>query len=612
MFELPEIGHNKSKEVNEVIIMSVNFCRPELQPKISTSTVCSDGYGVNNLLTYNPFRGGWKGFMAESFIKPPVDITIEFPINICIEKIVLDPMVGSQKSSGFEVYSATIPAKQQCSDDAKKKPAQIFTRIANAFVPWASIGQNPCVVRFINTSYRSSFPDISRLSPQQQDVKGSGDVERFLRLASPGAVHNLNHLTIRITHTYGGSILVLRRLEVWGEPSMRIPRHSQLWALEIIQSLFVKKDVSRTDNGGSSSNSIKSNQNSEKLLASSNHIADKDVNECPEDFLDPITYQMMMLPVLLPSGHTVDRSTLDKHNKTEAIWGRPPNDPFTGVSFTSKSQPIPNVKLKTRIDQYLLTCSDKHKLVARDVGRASDGSTPSGPSASTLVMPNTTQMRTPTPIKETGVKLKSRHNLPMVSASTSSKSKRTMNTTHSTSRSSELVKTSLPNRQKRMSDAGGAVSLTKKTKLSDAGSLQRMMSSSDKTSKTGITKSHEDSVTDSLDSALYQALGSLPSYSSTPSQSPSLATNGLNHTSSTSSTPPPSCAACHVEMKSTALNVETRPAVSLYRLPCSHLICRDCLVTPTDKSAALNQQDTRFCASCSRSYRKEDVVRVHL
>lgn len=62
----------------------------------------------------------------------------------------------------------------------------------------------------------------------------------------------------------------------------------------------------------------------------------------------------MLLPMLLPSGVSVDNSTLEEHQKREATWGRAPNDPFTGVPFTPSSQPLPNPQLKGRIDHFLL------------------------------------------------------------------------------------------------------------------------------------------------------------------------------------------------------------------------------------------------------------------
>ena len=50
----------------------------------------------------------------------------------------------------------------------------------------------------------------------------------------------------------------------------------------------------------------------------------------PERFLDEITCDVMAVPMLLPSGHYVDKDTLDKLMHTDAIYGRTPSDPFTG------------------------------------------------------------------------------------------------------------------------------------------------------------------------------------------------------------------------------------------------------------------------------------------
>ncbi len=50
----------------------------------------------------------------------------------------------------------------------------------------------------------------------------------------------------------------------------------------------------------------------------------------PTKFLDAITYEIMLLPMLLPSGHYVDRSTVDKLANSDSLYGRSPTDPFTG------------------------------------------------------------------------------------------------------------------------------------------------------------------------------------------------------------------------------------------------------------------------------------------
>jgi len=94
----------------------------------------------------------------------------------------------------------------------------------------------------------------------------------------------------------------------------------------------------------------------------------------PEEFLDQITQEVMLLPMLLPSGVSVDSSTLEEHQKREATWGRPPNDPFTGVPFTATSQPLPNPQLKSRIDHFVL----QEGMLGRDgmLGRRAEGENP--------------------------------------------------------------------------------------------------------------------------------------------------------------------------------------------------------------------------------------------
>ena len=56
----------------------------------------------------------------------------------------------------------------------------------------------------------------------------------------------------------------------------------------------------------------------------------KAVSLTPDRFLDEITYDIMTIPMLLPSGHYVDRGTLDRVVQSDASYGRSPSDPFTG------------------------------------------------------------------------------------------------------------------------------------------------------------------------------------------------------------------------------------------------------------------------------------------
>lgn len=100
----------------------------------------------------------------------------------------------------------------------------------------------------------------------------------------------------------------------------------------------------------------------------------------PEDFLDSITHELLVMPFILPSGNIIDETTLTKHNKHEASYGRLPSDPFTGLIYTSDSQPKFNDLLKLRLDAFKLRNSQELevKQSGRTLGRKHEE-----PSAST-------------------------------------------------------------------------------------------------------------------------------------------------------------------------------------------------------------------------------------
>lgn len=68
--------------------------------------------------------------------------------------------------------------------------------------------------------------------------------------------------------------------------------------------------------------------------------------DAPDDFLDEIMSTFMMDPVILPSGHYVDRATITQHLLNDPI------DPFNRESMTIDDVK-PATELKARIDQWL-------------------------------------------------------------------------------------------------------------------------------------------------------------------------------------------------------------------------------------------------------------------
>lgn len=84
-----------------------------------------------------------------------------------------------------------------------------------------------------------------------------------------------------------------------------------------------------------------------KLLAAKQQLdqAELDLGDVPAEFEDPIMGDLMRDPVLLPSKHIVDRSTIVQHLLSD------PKDPFTRQPMTVEDA-VPQTELKERIDAW--------------------------------------------------------------------------------------------------------------------------------------------------------------------------------------------------------------------------------------------------------------------
>jgi len=85
-----------------------------------------------------------------------------------------------------------------------------------------------------------------------------------------------------------------------------------------------------------------------KLNKAKELVEQKTINydDAPEEFIDPLTYNLMENPVILPSSHiNIDRRTIEEYLLAN------PTDPFNRNPLT-KEELIPNKELKKKIDDY--------------------------------------------------------------------------------------------------------------------------------------------------------------------------------------------------------------------------------------------------------------------
>lgn len=181
--------------------MLFNFCDPRLRPEIRSDTINTEGYEVTNLITNSD-----KGFLAYACIKPPINIDITFLCNVCINHILIWPQVGSQKSSGFQLYAKT-------SNDTSVP----YALLATGFLDSTNTGLLFCP---------SSIKHETISAP-------SNFLKLYIKPSLRYLTTYINSLRICICKTKN-SVPALGKIEVWGTVSPRcgkdiIASISTLW-----------------------------------------------------------------------------------------------------------------------------------------------------------------------------------------------------------------------------------------------------------------------------------------------------------------------------------------------------------------------------------------------
>uniref|UniRef100_A0A2C9LFD6 U-box domain-containing protein n=1 Tax=Biomphalaria glabrata TaxID=6526 RepID=A0A2C9LFD6_BIOGL len=320
--------------------MLINFALESLGSTVSSDKVSVDGHECTNLISQD-LTLRRKGYLAEHFLRPPVTLTFHFPCNVCIHKVVLVPSVGQQKSNLLELLCASqlqyretlhlsqmkkahIESRREShSNSSTNFPPPVFYTVSKVF----SNGDETC---FYN-------PKVVNLNSELDTFKKQIAMRHFKSEMLTAA----SHLTIKILSTLSGSAAALSKIDIWGLPSNSVQSHLK-------EKIFTKYVNFLKPECSSSLKNENHKQDCGDLNISQGKI------EIPEEFLDSLTWEVMTIPILLPSGKNIDKSTLDTYIAHESVCCKKPRDPFTGIEFSDSIKPLPNLALKARIDQFLM------------------------------------------------------------------------------------------------------------------------------------------------------------------------------------------------------------------------------------------------------------------
>lgn len=394
--------------------MLADFCHELWETRIDSDVVSSDGYEVTNLISRDKKA---KGFLAARFVKPVVTVLLSFPFPVDLYAININPQVGAQNTSGLEILAASLKPISTMKAEAKetstrdKEIRQESKRYCSRLRTLAIDNHRREISGFhhyqydlninnIRREFKSLFVQVLRVRIPEGSIghfvnpcfKHSPNVHcdsRILRNAS-GKVHKcmlqhgqllccVTHLVVRITQVHKGSVPCLGAVEVFGQPAQNsgtfvmnymriITSRLKEERKEVCNGFFEVLTPAEDFDGQSPCTAITSERSEQ--VSSKEGGSSPLTDHVPEDFIDPITLNIMTLPVLLPSGTTIDNTTLERHINSEKSWGRPPSDPFTGLPLGSKV--VPNATLKFRIDNFLLSSKVHVGNLGRTVGSISD------------------------------------------------------------------------------------------------------------------------------------------------------------------------------------------------------------------------------------------------
>ncbi len=272
----------------------MSFSDPPVWELIS-SAPGNEAYPLSNLTSTCPAKRR-EGFLAEAFVRPPVSLRLKYALRgpgIRLQKISFAHTVGrTQESVLFEVWL-------KGGENAE------LTRAGRG-----GVGTGPNVQFQIRRPYADTSSDHELRS-------------RFAKC--------VDEIEIRILRTKASSSAGLANLRITGSVISSEDRES----IEKARRKQVQKVLEETDEEGTRASTSQSRSDTKGGATT----ASREPKTTPK-VIDAITCEEAKVPLVLPSGQIVDQSTLEQYNRSEASWGRFPNDPFTGRPFTKERKPI--------------------------------------------------------------------------------------------------------------------------------------------------------------------------------------------------------------------------------------------------------------------------------
>ncbi|KAI9504445.1 U-box domain-containing protein [Coemansia spiralis] len=298
-----------------------DYADSRLGSSITCSCPSTTTYEVENLINHREQNqidsgtayqlpllvGSRGGFMAESFVRPPADIIITLPYQISLAAVIINPCIRLGQTRVASIFT-----------QGNKQRWEFAGRLV-----WSTgIGSGA------RSKYGLHNTDVQPEMIQQAKTvclrHPDASTWSSIQTIPASALHFVKSIRVSITSMHDLHALGLGGIEIWGQPSQRMPESERVRAWEYAYQ------------------ALKSKEHIETPMPAN----PKTTSEYPAEFIDSITQNLMTDPVILPSGVRCDRSTIARH-----LLGHQ-TDPFTGLAL-NYDQVKPDLALKLRIQRWV-------------------------------------------------------------------------------------------------------------------------------------------------------------------------------------------------------------------------------------------------------------------
>ena len=359
----------------------LNLCVDSYVVRCEATLVNADGYPPSNLTSSDPAARA-RGFQLEHFVRPPVSLEVELSRRVRVAVLVLHIALPEGAECRLEVFGS--PGGE------------------DSYAHCAGATLRGCEVLFLRN--RSYGTQIAQGVPPVVEVIGSylpPDLTDRNRMEQPfkacSSLNAMKRLKLSVCWLSGHLPLRVKAMEMWGIPcdgdvlrgsaDCHHPCTTECGVVTFYNAPPPEKsgscpqatpgacrstcgsnsracvptgDLQSGEGGDPTSARSRSPSHSTAALQRATDLEGKRCSSrtqsvlppsvvstttptVPSRLLDEITYETMLIPMLLPSGHYVDQSTVHKLEQMDLLYGRRPCDPFTGEHKVSLivSSPLP-------------------------------------------------------------------------------------------------------------------------------------------------------------------------------------------------------------------------------------------------------------------------------